>query len=75
VRLWIPDPDLPNPDDYPKAKTNYAVKLATLRDGANVFDPDTAENDLGVEITVRRRRPWDRLPPWLGWPQRARRAR
>jgi hypothetical protein len=60
VRLWIPDPDLleflstaPNPEDYEKAKTHYAVRLATLRDGVNVFDPDTAENDLGVEIEVQ----------------------
>ena len=61
VRLWIPDPDLleflptaPNPEDYyKKAKTNYAVKLATKRNGANVFDPDTAENDLGVSIKVQ----------------------
>ena len=63
--LWIPDPDLleflstsPNPEDYKKAKTNYAVKLATKRNDANgnsvnVFDPDTAENDLGVSITVQ----------------------
>jgi hypothetical protein len=60
VWLGIPDPDLleflstsPNPEDYKKAKTNYAVKLATLRGGTNVFDPDTAENDLDVSIKVQ----------------------
>jgi hypothetical protein len=60
VWLGIPDPDLleflsnaPNPEDYEKAKTNYAVKLATLRGGKNVFDPDTAENNLDVKITVQ----------------------
>jgi hypothetical protein len=60
VWLGIPDPDLleflstaPNPEDYEKAKTNYAVKLATLRGGKNVFDPDTGENNLGVEIEVQ----------------------
>jgi hypothetical protein len=71
-RVWlgIPDPDLLNPDDYPDAKKNYAVKLATLRNGENVFSSDTAENDLGVEITVHRRpRWWEWLPPWLGGPQ------
>jgi Domain of unknown function (DUF4832)/Domain of unknown function (DUF4874) len=65
VWLGIPDPDLKNPDAYPEAKKNYAVKLATKRNDANVFDPDTAENDLGVEITVRRRPPWwEWVPPW-----------
>jgi hypothetical protein len=74
VWLGISDPDLPNPDDNPEAKTNYAVKLATKRNDANVFDPDTAENDLGVEITVHHRL-WEWLPPWLGGPQRATMAR
>ena len=52
VWLGVPDPDLLKSEDYPGAKINYAVKLATLRDGTNVFRSDTAENDLGVEITV-----------------------
>ena len=51
VRLWIPDPDLPA--GYPTAKINYAVKLATKRNNANVFDQTTGENDLGVSITVQ----------------------
>jgi hypothetical protein len=58
VWLGIPDPDLLKPEDYPEAKINYAVKLATKRNDANgnsvnVFDPDTAENDLGVSIKVQ----------------------
>ena len=66
VRLWIPDPDLKDNDPdkvlveqggqgvLPKATINYAVKLATLRDGVNnVFDQTTGENDLGVEIEVQ----------------------
>jgi hypothetical protein len=60
VWLWIPDPDLleflstsPNPEDYKNAKTNYAVKLATKRNGVNVFDQTTGENNLGVEIKVQ----------------------
>jgi len=51
VWLWIPDPDLPA--GYPTAKINYAVKLATKRNNANVFDQTTGENDLGVSITVQ----------------------
>jgi hypothetical protein len=63
VRLWIPDPDAEDQDAT--VRTNYAVKLATLRANdmgqlVNVFDPDTGENDLGVEITVQ---PIDRDPP------------
>ena len=38
---------------HPKAKINYAVKLATLRNGDNVFDQTTGENYLGVEIEVQ----------------------
>ena len=66
VRLWIPDLDFLDflerenlkPDDYPEANINYAVKLATKRndangDSVNVFDQTTAENDLGVKITVQ----------------------
>jgi hypothetical protein len=60
VWLWIPDPDLleflstsPNPEDYKNAKTNYAVKLATKRNGVNVFDQTTGENNLGVEIKLQ----------------------
>ena len=57
VRLWIPDPDAePDPSDLTAPRTTaekeYAVKLATLRDGVNVFDPTTGENDLGVSIVV-----------------------
>jgi len=53
--VWhgIPDPDLLKPEDFSNAKINYAVKLATLRGGKNVFDLVTAENDLGVSITVQ----------------------
>ncbi len=51
VRLWIPDPDLPA--GYPMAKITYAVKLATKRNSANVFDPCTGENNLCVSITVQ----------------------
>jgi hypothetical protein len=46
VRLWIPDPDAPS-------RIPYAVKLATKRNGVNVFDQTTGENDLGVEIEVQ----------------------
>jgi len=45
VRLAIPDPDA-------LTNTDYAVKLATKRGGLNVFDDNTGENDLGVEILV-----------------------
>jgi hypothetical protein len=46
VRLAIPDPDAPS-------VIPYAVKLASLRGGANVFDAATGENNLGVTITVQ----------------------
>lgn len=46
VRLAIPDPDGPT-------QIAYAVKLATLRNGTNVFDSDNGENNLGVSITVK----------------------
>lgn len=46
VRLWIPDPDA-------QSRIPYAVKLATLRNSANVFDPNTGDNNLGVSITVQ----------------------
>jgi hypothetical protein len=46
VRLWIPDPDAPS-------WIPYAVKLATKRNNANVFDATTGENKLGVSITVQ----------------------
>ena len=46
VRLAIPDPHAPN-------RIPYAVKLASLRGGVNVFDGTTGENNLGVSITVR----------------------
>jgi hypothetical protein len=45
VRLAIPDPHAPN-------RIPYAVKLASLRDGVNVFDGATGENKLGVSDTV-----------------------
>jgi hypothetical protein len=52
VRLWIPDPYDPNSDD-PDAPglIPYSVKLATLRNGASLFDPETGDNDLGIFIT------------------------
>ena len=60
VWLWIPDPDLlelldrlDQPDAYPLAQVNYAVKLATKRDNQNVFDDTTGENDLGISIKDR----------------------
>jgi hypothetical protein len=46
LRLWIPDPDAPT-------RTGYAVRLASLRGGANVFDASTGENVLGASISVR----------------------
>ena len=45
MRLAIPDPHAPN-------RIPYAVKLASLRGGVNVFDAGTGENKLGVSITV-----------------------
>jgi hypothetical protein len=46
LRLAIPDPFAPS-------KIPYAVKLASKRGGANVFDAATGENNLGVSITVQ----------------------
>jgi hypothetical protein len=46
VRLAIPDPDAPS-------RIPYAVKLASLRGGANVFDANTGENNLGLFIAVQ----------------------
>jgi hypothetical protein len=46
VRLAIPDPDAPTDIDY-------AIKLATTRNGTSVFDPATGDNNLGVTITVQ----------------------
>ena len=46
VGLAIPDPDAPT-------SSAYAVRLASLRAGVNVFDATTGENDLGVAITVQ----------------------
>ena len=42
-------------DSRPRAPTqiSYAVKLASLRGGVNVFDGDTGDNNLGVSITVQ----------------------
>jgi hypothetical protein len=45
IRLWIPDPDN-------TSKIDYAVKLASQRGGANVFDGTNGENNLGVSMTV-----------------------
>ncbi len=39
--LWIPDPDAPT-------RTAYAVRLASLRAGTNVFDLTTGENVLAM---------------------------
>ena len=54
VRLAIPDPDVPTDlaEDDP-TRISYAVKLASLREGKNVFDANTGENDLGATITVQ----------------------
>jgi hypothetical protein len=46
VRLAIPDPNAPK-------RIPYAIKLASLRGGVNVFDGTTGENSLGVSINVR----------------------
>lgn len=46
VRLAIPDPGAP-------VHIPYAVKLASLRGGANVFDGSTGENILGISLTVQ----------------------
>jgi hypothetical protein len=46
VRLAIPDPDAPT-------NKNYAIKLATVRNGVNVFETATGENNLGVSINVQ----------------------
>jgi hypothetical protein len=53
VRLWIPDPDAPSGGTYAQTRIDYAVKLASLRGGANVFDGANGENNLGVSITVQ----------------------
>lgn len=45
VRLKISDPDA-------LTRIPYAIKLASLRAGANTFDPSTGENKLGVFVTV-----------------------
>jgi hypothetical protein len=46
LRLWIPDPDA-------ESRIPYAVKFATKRNGASIFDSATGENDLGVSMTVQ----------------------
>ncbi|MDF2049316.1 DUF4832 domain-containing protein [Arthrobacter sp. Cr_A7] len=46
LRLTIPDPDAPT-------RILYAVKLASQRCGVNIFDASTAENDLGISMTVQ----------------------
>ena len=54
VRLAIPDPDVPtNLPENSLRRISYAVKLASLRNGTNVFDANTGENDLGVTIMVQ----------------------
>lgn len=54
VHLYIPDPDcVPSAaqcDDTTKAA--YAVKLATQRNGLNVFDANLGTNNLGVNVSV-----------------------
>lgn len=52
VRLWIPDPDAPTGSTYASTRIAYAVKIATLRGGAAVFDGTTGENNLGVSFVV-----------------------
>jgi hypothetical protein len=52
-----PQPEDPSVDDTQdpdkKRRIAYAVQLATKRNGDNVFDPATGENDLGVDIEVQ----------------------
>jgi hypothetical protein len=54
VHLYIPDPDCiasgAQCDDT--VKKNYAVKLATKRNGVSVFDDTLGTNNLGVSVTV-----------------------
>jgi hypothetical protein len=53
IRLAIPDPDAPTGSAYARTRIAYAVRLASLRAGASVFDATTGENVLGVSMTVR----------------------
>jgi hypothetical protein len=50
VRLAIPAPDVPAPDA--PQRIPYAVKLTSSRNGVNVFDENTGENNLGMSTTV-----------------------
>ena len=53
VHLYIPDPDCASNSACSDAvRANYAVRLATKRNGMNVFAPSTGTNDLGVSLTV-----------------------
>ena len=45
LSLLVPDPDRPD-------VMAYAVALASRRDDAPLFDPDTGENELGVTVTI-----------------------
>ena len=47
MRLALPDPDRPD-------VRAYAVRIASTRDGAPLFDEATADHDLGVELSVSR---------------------
>lgn len=58
LHLAIFDPDSPvdhgkPPARNPKWAYDYAVKLASLRNGKNIFNAGTGENDLGITITVK----------------------
>ena len=49
LHLYIPDADcINNSTCSDTTQSNYAVKLATLRNGSNVFDTSTGTNNLGI---------------------------
>jgi len=53
IHLYIPDADCVNNRSCSESvRANYAVRLATKRNDANVFAPATGTNDLGVSLTV-----------------------
>lgn len=53
LQLYIPDTDcVDNAFCNDAVNAQYAVRLATKRDGANVFDATTGTNDLGITLTV-----------------------
>ncbi len=45
LHVVLPDPDRPD-------VTAYAIRFATLREGAPLFDPSTGENALGLTMRV-----------------------